>query len=170
MTDTKSFECDMDNVDNDVVAVTITSLPHQPIVEKHNDKYKMDLKYAIDDIPPWYECIAFAVQQLLSMVSSSLLFPSIIVGLFCVEDGMKDDVFAKLFSAVVFSDSVATFLQVTFGSRLPIVQGISIVYYFSAVVTMKLPEWECVQETFVNGSTNMTNISATVTWEDRARE
>ncbi|XP_070540518.1 solute carrier family 23 member 1-like isoform X1 [Ptychodera flava] len=149
--------------------------------EDREDKGKdgLNLKYAIDDIPPWYSCLAFGLQQHLTMFSSCLVYPVLMINMFCVSKEDESLVMGQLFSAVVFSEAVGTFLQSTFGSRLPIIQGVAVSLYIPATIIMKMPQWQCrdlnqteIYTVSVNDTSNpeYNDPSNEVTYSQRIRE
>jgi len=77
--------------------------------------------YGIDDKPPMPRAIVLAVQHVLTMFGSTVSVPL----LFGPAMGMSLEETSLLISSVMLCSGVATLLQTTFGSRLPIVQGVS---------------------------------------------
>jgi uracil-xanthine permease len=77
--------------------------------------------YGIDDRPPLGRATVLAVQHVLTMFGSTVSVPL----LFGPAMGMSLEQISLLISSVMLCSGVATLLQTTFGSRLPIVQGVS---------------------------------------------
>ncbi len=77
--------------------------------------------YGIDDRPPLPRAVVLAAQHVLTMFGSTVSIPL----LFGPAMGMSLDQIALLISSVMICSGVATILQSTFGSRLPIIQGVS---------------------------------------------
>ncbi|XP_006825960.2 solute carrier family 23 member 2-like [Saccoglossus kowalevskii] len=144
----KAFQIDMDITEDNYADIPIIT-PRRSRSNTDEDygsihrNHESSLKYAVDDIPPWYECIVLALQQILTVFSSSVVYSGVLVDLICVEDAARNDVFGMIFSAFLFTQAVATFLQVTFGTRLSIFQGPSSSYVYPLIVIMNLPEWRC---------------------------
>ncbi len=95
------------------------------------------LTYGLDDRPPFGQATVLGLQHVLTMFGSTVAVP-LIFGpkLWPVVDGIPTEVAeqlrdlqltntALLISSVMLCSGVATFLQSTFGSRLPIIQGVS---------------------------------------------
>ena len=77
--------------------------------------------YGLDDRPPFGRALILALQHVLTMFGSTVSIPL----LFGPAMGMDQVETAKLISSVMLCSGVATLLQSTFGSRLPIIQGVS---------------------------------------------
>lgn len=77
--------------------------------------------YGLDDRPPWPRAVLLALQHALTMFGSTVSIPL----LFGPVMGMDQQQIAILISSVMLCSGVATLLQSTFGSRLPIIQGVS---------------------------------------------
>ncbi|XP_077997395.1 solute carrier family 23 member 2-like [Glandiceps talaboti] len=152
------------------IAVNTGEEDFQDQVQDDVKRKEMELKYAVDDNPPWYECIGFGFQQSLVEISGYLLMPFLLMSILCVPDEDKGLLFSHLFSAMCFAGAVGTFLQCTFGTRLPIVQGNAFSYFVPAVVIMNLPQWKCTlpEPGLVNGTRNSSNSD--VTSSDRINE
>jgi uracil-xanthine permease len=77
--------------------------------------------YGLNDRPPIARATVLAVQHVLTMFGSTVSVPL----LFGPAMGMSLEQISLLISSVMLCSGVATLLQTTFGSRLPIVQGVS---------------------------------------------
>ncbi|MFQ5692746.1 MAG: uracil-xanthine permease family protein, partial [Nitrospinota bacterium] len=77
--------------------------------------------YGIDDVPPTGKAIVFGFQHVLTMFGATVSVPLILRGAL----GMNDLQTGILVTAVMLCSGIATLLQVTIGSRLPIIQGVS---------------------------------------------
>ena len=85
----------------------------------------IDLAYGLDDRPkPFPKALALGTQHVLTMFGATVAVP-FIVAPFLDFDAAQ---LAILLSAVFITSAVATVLQVTLGSRLPIVQGMSFAF------------------------------------------
>ena len=93
--------------------------------------------YGLDDRPPLFRALTLAAQHVLTMFGSTVAVP-LIFGplLWPVAEGLPEDLAARLneaqltntallISSVMLCSGVATLLQSTLGSRLPIIQGVS---------------------------------------------
>ena len=77
--------------------------------------------YGLDDKPPLGQAVVLALQHVLTMFGSTVAVPLLLGPAM----GMSDAQIALLISSVMLCSGVATLLQSTFGSRLPIIQGVS---------------------------------------------
>lgn len=88
--------------------------------------------YGLDDKPPLARAVVLAVQHVLTMFGSTVAVPLLLAPAM----GMDATETALLISSVMLCSGVATLLQATFGSRLPIIQGVSFSFLaaFSGVI------------------------------------
>lgn len=80
-----------------------------------------EMQYGLDDKPPFPRAVVLGAQHVLTMFGSTVAIPL----LFGPAMGMTTGQIATLISSVMLCSGVATLIQTTFGSRLPIVQGVS---------------------------------------------
>lgn len=80
-----------------------------------------EMQYGLDDKPPFPRAAVLGAQHVLTMFGSTVAIPL----LFGPAMGMTTSQIATLVSSVMLCSGVATLIQTTFGSRLPIVQGVS---------------------------------------------
>jgi len=118
--------------------------------------------YGLDDRPPLVRAVVLAAQHVLTMFGSTVAVP-LIFGplLWPVPDSLSEQVRATLvdkqltntallISSVMLCSGVATLLQSTYGSRLPIIQGVSFSFlaaFFGIVATTQgsdAPDWSAV--------------------------
>lgn len=93
--------------------------------------------YGLDDRPPAGRAVVLGVQHVLTMFGSTVAVPLLFgPALWPVPEGLPKNLAATLtdlqlhntatlISSVMLCSGVATLLQTTFGSRLPIIQGVS---------------------------------------------
>lgn len=79
-----------------------------------------DLIYGIDDKPPPVETVVLGLQHYLTMFGSTLAIPLIVSGPLGLTEPVE---LGWLIATMFFVSGITTFLQVTWGNRLPIVQG-----------------------------------------------
>ncbi len=92
--------------------------------------------YGLDDRPPPLKAVVLAVQHMFTMFGSTVAVPL----LFGPAMGMSIEQTGLLISSVMLCSGVATLIQATFGSRLPIIQGVSfsfIAAFFAIIGTVK---------------------------------
>ncbi|MCB9847619.1 MAG: purine/pyrimidine permease [Phycisphaeraceae bacterium] len=77
--------------------------------------------YGLDDIPPAPKAALLAVQHALTMFGATVSVPLLLGPAM----GMTPEQIAILISSVMLCSGVGTILQSTFGTRLPIIQGVS---------------------------------------------
>ena len=91
--------------------------------------------YGLDDRPPLLRSLVLAAQHVLTMFGATVSVPL----LFGPAMGMQPDQIGVLISSVMLCSGVATMIQSTFGSRLPIIQGVSfsfIAAFFAIIGTV----------------------------------
>ncbi len=83
------------------------------------------LNYGLDETPkPWPKAVGLGLQHVLTMFGATIAVPFIIGGAL----GLEGVSLAILISSVFIASGVATAIQVTIGTRLPIVQGVSFAF------------------------------------------
>ena len=89
-----------------------------------------DLVYAIEDIPPPVQSAALGLQHYLTMLGSTVAVPLLLAAPLGIDGSTPEGLKAiSLIMATMFLVSgLATLLQSTFGSRLPIIQGATFSY------------------------------------------
>ncbi len=86
---------------------------------------QLDLNYGLDDVPkPFYKAIGLGLQHVLTMFGATILVPIIVAPAL----GFGGADIAILISSVFIASGIATAFQLTIGSRLPIVQGVSFAF------------------------------------------
>lgn len=94
----------------------------------------VDVLYGLDDRPPTGKAIVLAMQHVLTMFGSTVAVPLMLGPAM----GMDTADVAILISSVMLCSGIATLLQSTLGSRLPIIQGVS--FSFLAAFLMIIAE------------------------------
>ena len=93
--------------------------------------------YGLDDKPPAGRALILAVQHVLTMFGATVAVP-LMLGPEGEGSGMGMDrvQVATLISSVMLCSGIATLIQATFGSRLPIIQGVSFSFLaaFTAII------------------------------------
>lgn len=77
--------------------------------------------YGLDDRPPAARAVMLALQHALTMFGATVSVPLLLGPAM----GMNQTQIAVLISSVMLCSGLATLVQATFGSRLPIIQGVS---------------------------------------------
>lgn len=94
-----------------------------------NEKRGASILYGIDDIPPWYLSIPMAFQHYLTMIGAIVSIPFILTPALCMSD--EDPARGLIISTMIFVTGIVTYIQATWGCRLPIVQGGTISFLVS---------------------------------------
>jgi solute carrier family 23 (nucleobase transporter), member 1 len=86
---------------------------------------RLELNYGLDDIPrPFTKALGLGIQHVLTMFGATVLVPLLLGPAMGFDTGQ----IAILASSVFIASGIATFLQVSIGSRLPIIQGVSFAF------------------------------------------
>ncbi|CAF4845514.1 unnamed protein product [Pieris macdunnoughi] len=115
------------------------------------EQRKGNVTYGIDDIPPWYLCIFMALQHYLTMIGAIVAIPFILCPALCMADTDPDR--SNIISTMIFVTGLITWLQATFGCRLPIVQGGTISFLVPTLAILGLPTWKCPEQSVLAGMT-----------------
>jgi nucleobase transporter 1/2 len=95
-----------------------------------------DLNYGIDDVPrPFPRALVLGVQHVLTMFGATIAVPLLLGGAMDLSGGDM----AVLISSVFIASGLATVVQLTVGTRLPIVQGMSFAFlgpFFAIIGTV----------------------------------
>ena len=137
--------------------------------------------YGLDDRPPPVRATVLGLQHVLTMFGSTVAVP-LIFGpkLWPVPEGLPEKLSqqlielqltntALLISSVMLCSGIATLLQTTFGSRLPIIQGVSFSFlaaFFGIVASTQAsaaPDWSAVIAGDISDATVAPLLSA---WQD----
>lgn len=101
---------------------------------------QIELSYGLEDVPkPFIRAFGLGLQHVLTMFGGTILVP-LLLG---PEMGMDAAQTAILVSSAFICSGIATLLQVTVGSRLPIIQGVSFAFlvpFFAIIAAHPGPE------------------------------
>ncbi|CAJ1077433.1 solute carrier family 23 member 1-like [Xyrichtys novacula] len=97
--------------------------------------------YCVTDVPPWYLCLLLAMQHYLTAFGGILSIPLILSEGLCLQHDSLTQ--SRLINTIFFVSGLCTVLQVTFGVRLPILQGGTFALVTPAMAMLSLPEWRC---------------------------
>ncbi|XP_069697558.1 solute carrier family 23 member 2-like isoform X2 [Periplaneta americana] len=134
-------------------------------VELEEKKRDVDITYGIDDIPPWYLCIFMALQHYLTMIGAIVSIPFILTPALCMKD--DDPARSHIICTMIFVTGLVTWIQCTFGCRLPIVQGGTISFLVPTLAILNLPQWRCPDPEVLDA---MDHVNRTELWQVRMRE
>lgn len=100
----------------------------------------LDLNYGVDDVPkPFGRALGLSLQHVLTMFGATIAVPLILAGPLGFDAGQT----AVLISSAFIASGIATIAQLTIGSRLPIVQGVSFAFlgaFFAIIGAHQGPE------------------------------
>ncbi|KAI7802437.1 xan_ur_permease domain-containing protein isoform X1 [Triplophysa rosa] len=138
--------------------------------EKDNDTLSEDgernkLAYCVTDIPPWYLCIILGIQHCLTAFGGIIAIPLILSQGLCLQhDGLTQ---SHLISTIFFVSGLCTLLQVTFGVRLPILQGGTFTLLSPCMALLSMPEWSCPAWTQNSSLVNVSSPEFIQVWRSR---
>uniref|UniRef100_A0A3Q3VVH2 Solute carrier family 23 member 1 n=1 Tax=Mola mola TaxID=94237 RepID=A0A3Q3VVH2_MOLML len=125
------------------------------------------LIYGVTDTPSWYLCIFLAIQHYLTAFGATFSIPLILSEGLCLQHDSLTQ--SHLINSIFFVSGLCTLLQVTFGVRLPILQGGTFSLLTPAMAMLSMPEWECPAWT---QNATLVNTSSPVfieVWQSRLR-
>ncbi|AES88453.2 nucleobase-ascorbate transporter-like protein [Medicago truncatula] len=94
------------------------------------------MKYELRDFPGLVPIAVYGIQHYVSMLGSLILIPLVIVPAM----GGSHEETSNVVSTVLFVSGLTTLLHISFGSRLPLIQGPSFVYLAPALAIINSPE------------------------------
>uniref|UniRef100_A0A3P8TFB7 Solute carrier family 23 member 2 n=1 Tax=Amphiprion percula TaxID=161767 RepID=A0A3P8TFB7_AMPPE len=97
--------------------------------------------YCVTDVPPWYFCIFLALQHYLTAFGGIISIPLILSEGLCLQHDSLTQ--SRLINTIFFVSGLCTILQVTFGVRLPILQGGTFSLLTPAMALLSVPELKC---------------------------
>ncbi|XP_020311357.1 solute carrier family 23 member 1-like [Oncorhynchus kisutch] len=134
-------------------------------LSEEDDKNK--LAYCVTDIPPWYLCIILGIQHCLTAFGGIIAIPLILSQGLCLQHDSLTQ--GHLISTIFFVSGVCTLLQVTFGIRLPILQGGTFTLLAPSMAMLSMPEWTCPAWTQNASLVNATSPEYVEVWQSRMR-
>ncbi|XP_058501537.1 xan_ur_permease domain-containing protein [Solea solea] len=125
------------------------------------------LAYCVTDVPPWYLCIILGIQHCLTAFGGIIAIPLILSQSLCLQhDGLSQ---SHLISTIFLVSGICTLLQVTFGIRLPILQGGTFTLLAPSMAMLSMPEWTCPAWTQNASLVDTTSPEFTEVWQSRMR-
>ncbi|XP_051909056.1 solute carrier family 23 member 2-like isoform X2 [Hippocampus zosterae] len=118
--------------------------PLKPFISENGgkvDRNKSVTVYSVTQTPPWYLLVFLAFQHYLTAFGSNIAIPLILADSLCLQhDGLTQ---SHLINTIFFVSGLCTILQVTFGIRLPILQGGTFALLTPALAMLSIPEFQC---------------------------
>ncbi|KAJ8381806.1 hypothetical protein SKAU_G00025840 [Synaphobranchus kaupii] len=139
----------------------------QGVVLSETDR-KRRLVYCVTDVPPWYLCIILGIQHCLTAFGGILAIPLILSQGLCLQHDSLTQ--SHLISTIFFVSGICTLLQVTFGVRLPILQGGTFTFLAPSMAMLSMPEWKCPAWTQNASLVNTSSPIFIEVWQSRIRE
>uniref|UniRef100_A0A3Q2XXK0 Solute carrier family 23 member 4 n=1 Tax=Hippocampus comes TaxID=109280 RepID=A0A3Q2XXK0_HIPCM len=125
------------------------------------------LAYCVTDVPPWYLCILLGIQHCLTAFGGIIAIPLILSQGLCLQhDGVTQ---SHLICTIFFMSGICTLLQVTFGVRLPILQGGTFTLLAPSMAMLSMPEWTCPAWTQNASLVNTSSSEFIEVWQTRMR-
>ncbi|XP_042247165.1 solute carrier family 23 member 1-like [Thunnus maccoyii] len=124
----------------------VTDQPGENVVKTHGGSCEVEEDrnkptYCVTDVPPWYLCIFLAIQHYLTAFGGIIAIPLILAEGLCLQHDSLTQ--SYLINTIFFVAGLCTVLQVTFGVRLPILQGGTFALVTPAMAMLSSPEWKC---------------------------
>uniref|UniRef100_A0A8C9RCA9 Solute carrier family 23 member 4 n=1 Tax=Scleropages formosus TaxID=113540 RepID=A0A8C9RCA9_SCLFO len=136
------------------------------ILSKEDDRNR--LAYCVTDVPPWYLCIILGIQHCLTAFGGIIAIPLILSQGLCLQHDSLTQ--SHLISTIFFVSGLCTLLQVTFGVRLPILQGGTFTFLSPSLALLSMPEWTCPAWTQNASLVNTSSSEFVEVWQSRIRE
>ncbi|KAM8973379.1 solute carrier family 23 member 1 [Pelodytes ibericus] len=126
-----------------------------------------DMLYKIEDTPPWYLCIFLGLQHYLTCFSGTIAIPFLLANALCV--GKDQHTVSQLIGTIFTCVGVTTFIQTTFGIRLPLFQASAFAFLGPARAILTLDKWKCPSEVEIYGNGTVPFNTEHI-WQPRMRE
>ncbi|KAG7509549.1 solute carrier family 23 member 1-like [Solea senegalensis] len=123
--------------------------------------------YRVTDVPPWYLCIFLAIQHYLTAFGGIIAIPLIVSEGLCLQHDSLTQ--SQLINTIFFVSGLCTILQVTFGVRLPIIQGGTFSLVTPVMALLSMPEWKCPAWTQNATLVNTSSPEFIEVWQTRMR-
>ncbi|KAK2856462.1 hypothetical protein Q5P01_005197 [Channa striata] len=123
--------------------------------------------YCVTDVPPWYLCVFLAIQHYLTAFGALISIPLILSEGLCLQHDSLTQ--SRLINTIFFVSGLCTLLQVTFGVRLPILQGGTFALVTPAMAMLSMPEWKCPSWTQNASLVNTSSPLFIEVWQTRMR-
>lgn len=112
------------------------------------------------------------------MLGGTVTYPYILTSKLCMRD--TDPARGYVIATTLFCSGIATFIQTTFGIRLPVIQGATFTFLVPTLAILSLSQWQCPSDYQILASRPrnstlrslryVTDEEYTEVWESRMRE
>nr|XP_039265264.1 solute carrier family 23 member 1-like [Styela clava] len=128
--------------------------------ESGEDKSNDSLLYRVDESPPWYTSSLFGFQQFLLCISLMVTFPLIVMTVMCADNSEAvTDYKTYMIGTVFVVSGISTFIQTTFGLRLPLIESLTAAYLSSQISIMSSPDLKCPAQLDLNPNSSHIDFS-----------
>lgn len=131
------------------------------------DEGRKKLMYSVTDVPPWYLCAFLALQHYLTAFGAMIAIPLLLSEGLCLRHDSLTQ--SRLMNTGFFVGGLSTVLQVTFGVRLPILQGGTFSLITPTMAMLSTPEWKCPAWTQNASLVNTSSPLFIEVWQTRLR-
>ncbi|XP_063784322.1 solute carrier family 23 member 1 isoform X4 [Pseudophryne corroboree] len=128
---------------------------------------EFDMLYKIEDVPPWYLCIFLGLQHYLTCFSGTIAIPFLLANALCV--GNDQNTVSQLIGTIFTCVGITTFIQTTFGVRLPLFQASAFAFLVPARAILTLDKWKCPSDEEIYGNGTLPFNTSHI-WQPRMRE
>ncbi|XP_075062110.1 solute carrier family 23 member 1 [Mixophyes fleayi] len=128
---------------------------------------EFDMLYKIEDVPPWYLCIFLGLQHYLTCFSGTIAIPFLLANALCV--GNDQHTVSQLIGTIFTCVGITTFIQTTFGVRLPLFQASAFAFLVPARAILTLDKWKCPPDVEIYGNGTLPFNTSHI-WQPRIRE
>ncbi|XP_069810350.1 solute carrier family 23 member 1 [Dendropsophus ebraccatus] len=128
---------------------------------------EFDMLYKIEDVPPWYLCIFLGLQHYLTCFSGTIAIPFLLANALCV--GNDQQTVSQLIGTIFTCVGITTFIQTTFGVRLPLFQASAFAFLVPARAILSLEKWKCPPDDEIYGNGTLPFNTSHI-WQPRMRE
>jgi nucleobase transporter 1/2 len=104
-------------------------------------KRQSNLILGLRDNPHVLLSFLLGLQQYITMLGGTVTYPYILTSKLCMRD--TDPARGYIIATTLFCSGVASFLQTTFGIRLPVIQGATFTFLVPTLAILSLPSWSC---------------------------
>ncbi|XP_063409910.1 solute carrier family 23 member 1-like [Mytilus trossulus] len=124
------------------------------------------LLYKVSDRPALQSTLFFAFQNTLLALPWNLTLVILVAEVTCARD--DDELKARLLSTTILLSGLTTFVQVTFGVRMPVYQGPTTAYIIPLLAITNLEEWKCNSDH--NSFLNNTGVNQSFSYLNNTKE
>lgn len=169
------------NITTDNVVVSRNSSNNDetpPPSSSHDGTNKSNLWLTMRDHPSIPLSIFLGLQHYITMLGGTVTYPYILTSKLCMRE--SDPARGYVIATTLFCSGVASFIQTTFGIRLPVIQGATFTFLVPTLAILTLPQWACPTDIQIIGNRGRNSTfrglrsvqeqEYTEVWQSRMRE